>query len=189
MREHRLGLARFTADRAVLNLFAYTGTLSVVAARAGAASVTSVDLSAGALGWAKDNFRLNGLDPASPKYRFEAEDVAKFLQRAFRDRRRYDAVLLDPPSFSAARGAAFTIERDYPALVADACRVLARGGLLWLASNTRDVSLVGLAEDGIARARCRAQLLELGGLPPDYPTVPAQPADRYLQVTLLRVEG
>ena len=188
MREHRHGLARFTAGRTVLNGFAYTGTLSVAAARAGAASVTSVDLSAGVLNWARDNFRLNGLDPARPQYRFEADDVSKFLQRAARERSRYEVILLDPPTFSAARGAAFTIERDFPALIADACRVLARDGLLWLASNTRDVSLAALAEDAVARAHRAAQILELGGLPPDYPTVPAQPADRYLQVMLLRVE-
>ena len=188
MREHRHGLGRFTSGRAVLNLFAYTGTLSVVAARAGAASVTSVDLSSGVLSWAKDNFRLNNLDPASPAFRFEAEDAATFLQRAPRKRRLYEVVLLDPPSFSAARGAKFTIERDYPALVADACRVLAPGGLLWLASNTRDVSLVSLAEEGVTAARRESRLLETGGLPADYPTVPAQPADRYLQVALLRIE-
>jgi 23S rRNA (cytosine1962-C5)-methyltransferase len=188
MREHRHGLARFTAGRAVLNGFAYTGTLSVSSARAGASSVTSVDLSAGVLNWARDNFRLNGLDPGLPMYRFEAEDVARFLQRASRERARYDVILLDPPTFSAARGAAFTIERDYPALIADACRVLSPDGLLWIASNTRDVSLAAIAEDAVARARRAAQILETGGLPPDYPTVPAQPADRYLQVMLLRVE-
>jgi 23S rRNA (cytosine1962-C5)-methyltransferase len=187
MREHRHGLARLAAGRAVLNGFAYTGTLSVAAARAGALSVTSVDLSAGVLNWARDNFRLNGLDPALPQYRFEAEDVGRFLQRASRGRARYDLLLLDPPTFSAARGAAFTIERDYPALIAEACRVLSREGLLWIASNTRDVSLAAIAEDAVRRARRSAQILETGGLPPDYPTVPAQPADRYLQVMLLRV--
>jgi 23S rRNA G2069 N7-methylase RlmK/C1962 C5-methylase RlmI len=63
MREHRHGLARFVAGRAVLNGFAYTGTLSVVAARAGASAVTTVDLSSGVLGWARDNVRLSGRDP------------------------------------------------------------------------------------------------------------------------------
>ncbi len=186
MREHRHGLARFASGRAVLNAFCYTGSLSVAAARAGASSVTSVDLSAGVLNWARDNFRLNGLDPA--RSRFEAEDVAKLLQRASRERARYDLVLLDPPTFSAARGAAFAIERDLPSLIADACRVLSRDGLLWLASNTRDVSLAAIAEKGVAGARRSAQILETGGLPPDYPTLPAQPADRYLQVMILRVE-
>ena len=188
MREHRHSLARFTAGRAVLNGFAYTGTLSVIAARAGARSVTTVDLSSGVLNWARDNFRLSGLDPMAPAFAFEASDVGRFLDDAGRAGRRYDVILLDPPAFSAARGATFAIDRDYPDLIARACRLLADGGLLWLACNARTTPLLALAEDGFERARRRATLLELGGLPPDHPTVPAQPEDRYLQVGLFRPE-
>lgn len=188
MREHRHGLARFADGARVLNGFAYTGTLSVVCARAGAASVTSVDLSAGVLRWARDNFALSGLDPALPRWRFEAADCARFLQKARERGERFDLVLLDPPTFSAARDAAFSIERDYPALIARACAVLGRGGLLWLAANTRAVGLEALAVKGTTLARREVAVLEQGGLPPDYPTLPAQPADRYLQVLLLRVD-
>jgi 23S rRNA (cytosine1962-C5)-methyltransferase len=188
MREHRHGLARFVAGRAVLNGFAYTGTLSVVAARAGARAVTTVDLSAGVLGWARDNFRLNGLDPDGPAFAFEANDVGRFLDDAARAGRRFDVVLLDPPAFSAARGATFAIDRDFPDLIARACPLLAEGGLLWLSCNARTSPLLPLAEDGLRRARRAAALLELGGLPPDHPTLLAQPEDRYLQVGLFRVE-
>lgn len=188
MREHRHGLSRFVAGQAVLNGFAYTGALSVVAARAGASSVTTVDLSSGVLAWARDNFRLSGLDPDAREFRFEASDVAAFLDEEGRAGRRFDAVLLDPPAFSAARGAAFAIDRDYPALIERASRLLPDGGLLWLACNARGSDLVALAGDGLRRARRRATLLDLGGLPPDHPTVPAQPEDRYLQVGLFRVE-
>jgi 23S rRNA (cytosine1962-C5)-methyltransferase len=187
MREHRHGLARFAVGQAVLNGFGYTGTLSVAAARAGAASVTTVDLSAGVLGWARDNFRLSGLDPFAPAFRFEAGDVARFLEDEARSGRRFDVVLLDPPAFSAARGAAFAIDRDYPDLVGKACRLLPPGGLLWLASNARGSSLGDLAEAGFRAARRESALLEAGGLPPDHPTLPAQPEDRYLQVGLFRV--
>jgi 23S rRNA (cytosine1962-C5)-methyltransferase len=189
MREHRHGLARFVAGKAVLNGFAYTGTLSVVAARAGASSVTTVDVSSGVLAWARDNLRLSGLDPSAPPFRFEAKDVARFVEEEARAGRRYDAVLLDPPAFSAARGAGFAIDRDYPGLVARASRLLPDGGLLWLAGNARGSDLVGLARDGFRRARRTASLLELGGLPPDHPTVPAQPEDRYLQVGLFRLSS
>jgi 23S rRNA (cytosine1962-C5)-methyltransferase len=187
MREHRHGLSRFAAGRSVLNAFAYTGTLSVVAARAGARAVASVDLSAGVLGWARDNFRLSGLDPGMPAFRFEASDVARFLDEEGRAGRRFDLILVDPPAFSAARGAAFAIDRDTPALVAQACRLLPEGGLLWLAGNARGTSLVGLAEAGFRAARREVSLLETGGLPPDHPTVLAQPEDRYLQVNLFCV--
>jgi 23S rRNA (cytosine1962-C5)-methyltransferase len=188
MREHRHSLARFTAGKAVLNGFGYTGTLSVVAARAGARSVTTVDLSSGVLGWARDNFRLSGLDPFAPAFAFEASDAGRFLDEAARVGRLFDVILLDPPAFSAARGATFAIDRDYPDLVARACRLLTGGGLLWLACNARLSPLLALAEEGFRRARRQATLLERGGLPPDHPTVPAQPEDRYLQVGLFRPE-
>ena len=188
MREHRHSLARFTAGKAVLNGFAYTGTLSVVAARAGARSVTTVDLSSGVLGWARDNFRLSGLDPMAPAFAFEPSDAGRFLDEASRAGRLFDVILLDPPAFSAARGATFAIDRDYPDLVARACRLLTEGGLLWLACNARTSPLLPLAEEGFRRARRQATLLETGGLPPDHPTVPAQPEDRYLQVGLFRPE-
>jgi 23S rRNA (cytosine1962-C5)-methyltransferase len=187
MREHRHGLARFAAGRRVLNGFSYTGTMSVVCARAGAAEVASVDLSGGVQGWARDNFRLSGLDPDAPAFRFEVSDVARFLDDSVRERRRFDLVILDPPAFSAARGAGFTLDRDFPALVAGAARLVPDGGLLWLACNARTSALAALAEAGLAGARLPAVLLETGSLPPDHPTLPAQPDDRYLQVAVYRV--
>ena len=187
MREQRQRLARLAAGRAVLNGFSYTGTLSVAAARGGAASVTSVDLSSGVQGWARDNFRLSGLDPDAERFRFEVDDVARFLARAAREGRRYDLALLDPPTFSAARGAPFALERDYPDMIAGAAALLAPGGLMWLASNARGLELVALAQEALRQAGRETALLETGGLPPDHPTLPAQPEDRYLQVCLVRV--
>jgi 23S rRNA G2069 N7-methylase RlmK/C1962 C5-methylase RlmI len=187
MREHRRALARLASGKAVLNGFAYTGTLSVVAARAGASAVTSVDLSTGVLGWARDNFRLSGIDPDAAPYRFEAADVGRHLDQSARAGARFELVLLDPPAFSAARGAAFAIDRDLPDLVARACRVTAEGGLLWLACHARASALVPLARRGFDLARRPASLLELGGLPADHPTLPSQPEDRYLQVALFRL--
>jgi 23S rRNA (cytosine1962-C5)-methyltransferase len=187
MREHRQRLARLAPGRSVLNLFAYTGTLSVIPARAGAAAVTSVDLSSGVLAWARDNFRLNGLDPDAPRFRFETADASRFLLEAAKQGRLYDLVLLDPPTFSAARGAPFALDKDYPGLVARSAAVLAAGGLLFAACNARGADLVALAENGLRQAGRAFQVLETGGLPADFPTIPTQPEDRYLQVALLRL--
>jgi len=188
MREHRLGLGRFVTGRSVLNLFSYTGALSVASARAGAASVTSVDTSAGVQAWAQGNFRLSGLDPADRRWRFETGDAVRFLARATRDRERYEVVLIDPPTFSTARGAPWTLDRDYPELIAQACAVIPEGGQLWLAANTHELgSLTRLAQKGFRKANRSAAVVEQGGLPPDYPTLAAQPKDRYLQVCLFNL--
>jgi 23S rRNA (cytosine1962-C5)-methyltransferase len=187
MREHRRGLPRFVAGARVLNLFSYTGALSVTCARAGAASVTSVDTSAGVQAWAAGNFARSNLVDAK-RWRFETGDALRFLIRAGRDKERYDVVLIDPPTFSTARGSPWTLDRDYPELIGKAAAVIPSGGLLWLAANTHELgSLVKLAQKGLKLAQRTASIVEQGGLPPEYPTLAAQPHDRYLQVCLLRL--
>lgn len=102
----------------VLNLFAYTGGPSVACAQAGA-RVTHVDAARGIVDWARENAALNGL--AEAPIRWIVEDCAAFLQREQRRGRRYDGLILDPPSFGrGARGQVFKIEDDLEALL-DLC--------------------------------------------------------------------
>ncbi len=188
MREQRRGLQRFAAGKRVLNLFSYTGALSVTCARAGAASVTSVDTSAGVQAWAAGNFTRAGFAANDARWKFETGDAVRFLARAARDKERYDLVMIDPPTFSTARGQPWTLDRDYPALIAQAAAVIPEGGILWLAANTHELgSLAKLAAKGLRQANRLASIVEQGGLPPEYPTLAAQPHDRYLQVCVLRI--
>ncbi|HET6149282.1 MAG TPA: class I SAM-dependent methyltransferase [Polyangia bacterium] len=189
MRDHRAGLARFVRDRRVLNTFAYTGALSLAAARAGAASVTSVDLASGPLAWARENFRLSGLDPEAARFRWETSDVFRFLDAERARAASYDLIILDPPTVSGARATWWAQKRDYPELIAAACALLPEdGGHLWVSSNThRGPSVLKHVEAGLALAGRPAALLELGGLPPDFPTPVGWPAARYLEVCQLAV--
>ena len=183
MREHRQLLSRYVKGKRVLNTFSYTGSLSVAAARAGASSVTSVDLASGVQKWARANFELSGLDPGA--HTFITQEVTSFMKRAARDGETFDVIIVDPPTYSAARAGAWSMRKDYPDLIARALALLGRGGLLWLSANARELPpLPGLARDAFARAGRWGQVLSVGGLPPDYPTLPAQPEDRYLQVSL-----
>jgi 23S rRNA (cytosine1962-C5)-methyltransferase len=185
MRGERQRLAAIAAGRRVLNLFAYTGTLSVAAATGGAAHVTSVDLSEGVLAWARDNAALNGVAPE--RHRTVANDARRFVASATAIGSLFDLVLVDPPSFSTARDAGFAIDRDYGGLIAEVCGLVAPGGLLWVASNTRGFSLVGAAQHGTTAAGRRAQVVAVGLLPPDHPTELADTDARYLQTCLLRL--
>jgi 23S rRNA (cytosine1962-C5)-methyltransferase len=187
MREHRAGLGRFVRGKRVLNTFAYTGALSVAAVRAGAQAVTSVDLAAGPLAWARANFELSGLDQTP--HRFEVSDVFRFLEAEKAKRATYDVIILDPPTVSGARAALWAQKRDYPELIAAACGVLPEaGGHLWISSNTyKGPSVLKHVEAGMALAKRGAAVLELGGLPPDYPTPLDWPAARNLEVCQLRV--
>jgi 23S rRNA (cytosine1962-C5)-methyltransferase len=186
MREHRRGLARFAGGKRVLNLFSYTGTLGLACARAGATAVTNVDTSEGVQAWARGNFTRAGL--TGNAWRFEAGDAVRFLARAARDSERYDLVVVDPPSFSTARGAPWAIDREYPALIAQCAAVIPPDGVLWLAANHAELgSLAKLAHKGLRQAGRTGAIVEQGGLPPEYPTVAAQTHDRYLQVCVVRL--
>ena len=94
----------------VLNLFAYSGG-STLAAAQGGAEVCHLDASRGMVDWARANARLNGLEGAP--IRWIVDDAHKFMKREVRRGRRYDAVILDPPTFGrGAGGEMYKIERD-----------------------------------------------------------------------------
>jgi 23S rRNA (cytosine1962-C5)-methyltransferase len=184
MREQRRNIARFVAGRRVLNTFAYTGALSVAAARAGAESVTSVDLSSGVLAWARANFQLSGLPHDEERFRFEVSDVRRFMQKEIERKQQYDTIIMDPPTVSAARASQWSMKRDYPQLIALAIRLLpASGGILWISANTRrGPSVRKHIEDGLRLSGKRGAVLEIAGLPPDFPTPLAWPESRYLEI-------
>ena len=168
-REHRRALAERRPGR-VLNLFAYTCVFSIPLARAGA-HVTNVDVSGRYLDWGRRNLALNGLGGDAVRYlRRDAMDY--LAQAARRDDERFDLVILDPPTFAAAnkrRGvAAWRAVDDYPALVDAAVRVLAPDGVIFAASNTRELASAGALADLIDASSPRApRWLELPPWPVD----------------------
>ena len=94
----------------VLNLFAYTGAATVSAIKAGA-HVTHVDSSRGMVDWAKENVKSNHLDET--KVRYIVDDVIKFVKREIRRGNKYDAIIMDPPSFGrGANGETWVIEKN-----------------------------------------------------------------------------
>ena len=97
----------------VLNLFAYTGGATVACAAAGA-SVCHVDAAKGMVAWAKENAKSSGLEDAP--IRWIVDDCAKFVEREIRRGRRYDAVIMDPPSYGRGpSGEIWKLENDlYP---------------------------------------------------------------------------
>jgi 23S rRNA (cytosine1962-C5)-methyltransferase len=96
----------------VLNLFGYTGVASLVAAAAGA-SVTHVDASKKAIGWARENAALSGL--AEAPVRWICEDARRYVQREVRRGSRYDAIILDPPKYGRGpNGEVWRLFEDLP---------------------------------------------------------------------------
>ena len=99
----------------VLNLFAYTGGATMAAAKAGA-EVVHVDASKGMVSWAKENALISGLENA--KIRWLVDDCLKFVEREIRRGNKYDAIIMDPPSYGRGpKGEVWKIEDSiYPFL-------------------------------------------------------------------------
>lgn len=94
----------------VLNLFAYTGGATIACAAAGA-SVCHVDAAKGMVAWAKDNARVSGLH--DKPIRWIVDDCAKFVEREIKRGRRYDAIIMDPPSYGRGpSGEIWKLEKD-----------------------------------------------------------------------------
>lgn len=165
--DHRETRARVRAEargKRFLNLFCYTGAFTVHAAAGGAASTTSVDLSNTYLAWARDNLARNGLDDG--RHEFLRSDVLRWLEQA--RGRRYDLAVLDPPSFSASKKMARTLDvgRDHVELVAGTLDLLVPGGVLYFSTNFRGF----LLDEAALRARYRGLAIEEltpGSIPPD----------------------
>ncbi|MDR0562612.1 MAG: class I SAM-dependent methyltransferase [Spirochaetaceae bacterium] len=135
-------LRKEAAGKRVLNLFAYTCSFSVYAAAGGAQEIDSVDLSNTYLDWGKLNFRLNGFEAGS-RYRFIAAETEDFLRRGIRNRRTWDSIILDPPSFSNSKKmtGALDIRRDYKRLISQSLEVLDKKGTLWFSANAKGFRL------------------------------------------------
>lgn len=147
--DHRLA-RRFIQENAngkrVLNLFAYTGSVSVHAALGGAKAVTTVDMSKTYLKWAEENFALNELK--NTRFRFEQADCLKWLEHA---QGQYDLIFLDPPTFSNSKRMkeAFDVQRDHIQLLTWIKNILSPNGTLVFSNNKRgfkmdEVALIGL---------------------------------------------
>jgi len=164
--DHRITrqmIGELARGRNFLNLFAYTGTATVYAAAGGAVTTTTVDLSRTYLEWAERNLALNGLD--TPAHERVRADCRVWLQSAERERRRYDLIFLDPPTFSTSKRmeGAFDVQRDHVALIRGAMRLLTRNGILLFSTNFRRFRLDAkkLADFGLEEITRQT-------LPPDF---------------------
>ena len=118
---------------AVLNLFAYTGGATLACAAAGA-RVTHVDAAKSMTAWARENAALSGLGEAPIRY--IVDDCLKFVLREQRRGRKYQGILMDPPSYGrGAGGQIWKIEDDLFGLVAEAARLLADDALFFIINS------------------------------------------------------
>lgn len=137
-RKTRQIVAKKAKNKSLLNLFAYTGSVSVHAALHGASSVTTVDMSNTYLDWAQDNFALNKL--SGHKYQFIQADCLDWLKK---NTQKFDLIFIDPPTFSNSKRMedSFDVQRDHMALITDGLKSLNDGGEIFFTNNKRNFKI------------------------------------------------
>jgi len=187
-RENRSAAAALAAGREVLDCFAYTGAWGLHAARAGAASVTGIEISADAVRLAAHHARLNGV---ADRIRVAQGNAFDELRRLARERARFDMVILDPPAFVRTREALPSGLAGYKEINLRALKLLRPGGWLVSCSCSYHVDEALLRETIQQAARDAGRwmrLVETRFQARDHPVHPAMPETRYLKCLILAVE-
>ena len=153
-------IAQLVAGKSFLNLFAYTCTASVAAAKGGATTTTSVDMSRTYLDWGQDNFKLNGLDVESgaSTHHFKQADCLAYL--SCDQGERFDLIYIDPPTFSNSKRMekSFDVQRDHLKMLGNLTRHLNDGGIVIFCTNKRNFKLdEGLEAYGFSVENITAQ--------------------------------
>jgi 23S rRNA (guanine2445-N2)-methyltransferase / 23S rRNA (guanine2069-N7)-methyltransferase len=142
--DHRITRQRLrdhAARKSFLNLFAYTGSATVYAAAGGARQSTTVDMSATYLEWARNNLTANGI--SGDQHELIQDDCITWLKNAVAERRSYDLIFLDPPTFSNSKRMddILDVQRDHAELIDRCMALLARDGLLVFSNNAQKFKL------------------------------------------------
>jgi 23S rRNA (cytosine1962-C5)-methyltransferase len=170
-----------------LDGFCNEGGFALHAASAKATTVRGLDSSELAIAKAKINSRLNDASGVE----FEVGDVFDRLKEFYDEGKRFDVVILDPPSFTKSKKNITTALRAYQGINNTALRLINSGGFLITASCSHHITEEGFLsaiEQSAIKAKRRLQLLEFAGAAPDHPVHPAMPETKYLKFAIYAVQ-
>ncbi|MFA6457074.1 MAG: class I SAM-dependent rRNA methyltransferase [Bacteroidota bacterium] len=186
-RLNRTAIAPFVKDASVLDCFCNEGGFGLYAASFGATSVDSVDISEEAITKAKENAQLNNLTTV----KFHTADVFKFLEESVAAGKRWDVVILDPPSFTKSKKTVATAIKGYKEINQNGLRLVAPEGIFATASCSHHIdreTFLNIVQESSVKAGRRIKLLHISGAAPDHPTLPSMPETHYLKFALFSVE-
>lgn len=147
--DHRLTrqlIKQLANKRSFLNLFAYTGSVTVYAAAGGASTTTTVDMSNTYLKWAQENLSINGYYGNvnnQNRHRFIREDCLLWINQAITEKQKYQLIFIDPPTFSNSKkmSTSLDINRDHAALLSGCLALLTDDGQIIFSTNARNFKL------------------------------------------------
>lgn len=186
-RDSRRVVRQIAEGMRVLNLYGYTGGFSIAAGLGGARRVETIDLAEGALAFARRGWEMNGLAPGL--HDAIREDVPRYLELARAEKREWDLIVSDPPSFAPKKDAIGAALKAYRKLHRSCLKMLSEGGLYLAASCSSHVDRAAF-ERTLSEAADKAgrvlQILGRWGAAADHPRLLAFPEGDYLKVVLCR---
>ncbi len=178
----RQWLANTQSQKRVLNLFSYTGSLSVAAGVAGAEHITTLDLSKSTIEWAEANWQNAHLDPS--RARFIYGDVFEWLPKFVKKNEQYDTILCDPPSFSRSKNGVFSTNKDSGRLHELILPLLRVGGVLVTSINSENYPEASFLRDihsAGEKTGATLEVLKRIDLPESFATSTRDLGERYLK--------
>jgi 23S rRNA (cytosine1962-C5)-methyltransferase len=185
-RENRKAIHVYANDAHVLDCFCNEGGFSLNALKAGAKEVLGLDISERAIAKAKVNATINQAE----RVMFKVGDAFDQLKEFVAGGKRFDLVILDPPSFSKSKKTVATALRGYKEINTLALKLLDAGGILATASCSHHVteeSFLSTVEAAARSAHRTLQLLQFSGASPDHPVLSAMPETKYLKFAIFAV--
>ncbi|MDD3001984.1 MAG: class I SAM-dependent rRNA methyltransferase [Candidatus Riflebacteria bacterium] len=185
-RSNRHLIRTISENKSVLNLCGYTGAFTVAAVAGKAQSTLTVDIARPALEEAQKNLELNGY--SSNKHKILCADMYEFLDKC--EPLSYDIVILDPPSMAKSRKDSEKAIRAYKKLNLAGAKIVKKGGYLFTASCTSQVScseFIDAVRDGIAASGRHAVIIHESYHDFDHPISLSHPEGKYLKGLLLKV--
>jgi 23S rRNA (cytosine1962-C5)-methyltransferase len=185
-RENRKALRRYVAKKSVLDCFCNDGGFGLHAAAAGASEALGIDISEATIERAKVNVRLNSLN-----VNFIVADVFDYLKELLRSQKKFNVIVLDPPSFTKNKRTVATALHGYKQLHTLALQLLTDDGILATACCSHHISeeaFLSTAQIASLKVGRSVRLLELHGAAPDHPVLPAMPETRYLKFAIFAVQ-
>ncbi|MGP6146648.1 class I SAM-dependent methyltransferase [Jeotgalibaca sp. A122] len=177
----------YAPGKTVLNTFSYTGAFSVAAAMGGASHTTSVDVANRSLEKTREQFEINGMDPA--EHKIHVMDVFDYIQYAKRKAMTFDVIVVDPPSFARTKKRTFSVLKDYGTMIEDLIDISADKGIFILSSNAATYKRKKFRSDLEKAFRNKGidySIVKEYGLPEDFATATGSPTSNYLKVFVIQ---
>lgn len=186
-RENRNFIRSVSQGKTLLNLFGYTGGFSVYAGLGGAKKVTTVDIAPHAIKASSHNWEINLLSPEL--HDAVCEDAFAYVARMIEEKKTWDIVITDPPSFAPNQKARESAREAYVKIFADSLKLVRDGGFFAASSCSGHIGFeefMEIVQEALSKSRRRGKVLLVKGQPEDHPYPLALSEMRYLKFVYLQ---